>query len=81
LDDGPRWLWLAHLSRTNNTPDIARAHIREHLRRLGLRHIHPLPLPPVFDPRAIWDSATLWNTADAVETHMTDAPTEPANRE
>lgn len=87
VDDGPRWLWLAHLSRTNNTPDIARAHIREHLRRLGLRHIHPLPLSPVFDPRAIWDSATLWNTVDTsnaahtADARTTDAPAEPANRE
>ena len=69
LDDGPRWLWLAHLSRTNNTPDIARAHIRKHLRQLGLRHIQPMPLPPAFDPKAIWDSAALW-----------DGPEEPALR-
>ncbi len=58
LDDGPRWVWLAHLSRTNNTPDIARAHVREHLRSLGLRHIQPQPLPPGVGP--VWDSATLW---------------------
>jgi phosphoribosyl 1,2-cyclic phosphodiesterase len=61
LDDGPRWIWLAHLSRTNNTPDIARASIREHLRRLGMRHIQPQPLPHEFGP--MWDSATLWITA------------------
>ena len=64
LDDGPRWLWLAHLSRTNNTPDIARAAIRQELRQLGLRHIQPQPLPHEFGP--VWDSAALWNaTADA----------------
>ena len=60
LDDGPRWLWLAHLSRTNNTPDIARACIREHLRQFGLRHIQPQPLPHAFGP--MWDSAALWAT-------------------
>lgn len=63
LDDGPRWLWLAHLSRTNNTPDIARAHIREMLRQLGLRHIQPQSLPREFGPT--WDSASLWNTTAA----------------
>lgn len=60
LDDGPRWLWLAHLSRTNNTPDIARAHVRQHLRLLGLRHIQPEALPHGFGPT--WDSAALWAT-------------------
>lgn len=58
LDDGPRWLWLAHLSRTNNTPDIAREYIRNHLRQLGVRHIQPQPLPHEVGPN--WDSASLW---------------------
>lgn len=61
LDDGPRWLWLAHLSKTNNTPDLARTHIREHLRTLGLRHIAPVPLPREGGP--VWDSAALWGAA------------------
>ncbi len=61
LDDGPRWLWLAHLSRTNNTPDIARACIRDHLRQIGLRHIQPHALPHQFGPS--WDSASLWAAA------------------
>lgn len=60
LDDGPRWLWLAHLSRTNNTPDLARAHIREQLRQLGLCHIVPQALPRDVGPT--WDSAHLWGT-------------------
>ncbi|HKT40293.1 MAG TPA: MBL fold metallo-hydrolase [Ktedonobacterales bacterium] len=60
LDDGPRWIWLAHLSRTNNTPDIARACIREHLRQCELRHVQPHPLPHAFGP--MWDSAELWTT-------------------
>lgn len=69
LDDGPRWLWLAHLSRTNNTPDIARAHIREHLRQVGLRHIHLQTLPHEFGPT--WDSATLWDSAKTAPTRAT----------
>jgi phosphoribosyl 1,2-cyclic phosphodiesterase len=58
LDDAPRWVWLGHLSRTNNTPDIARAHLRERLRQVGLRHIDPQVAPPGVGCE--WDSATLW---------------------
>lgn len=58
LDDAPRWVWLGHLSRTNNTPDLARAHLRECLRQVGLRHIDPQITPPTLGPT--WDSATLW---------------------
>jgi phosphoribosyl 1,2-cyclic phosphodiesterase len=72
LDDGPRWLWLAHLSRTNNTPDIARAHVRQHLRQMGLRHVQPQPLPHEFGPE--WDSATLWVTTPATTSATTAAP-------
>lgn len=72
LDDSPRWLWLAHLSRTNNTPDIARAHIRETLRQTGLRHIHPQPLPHEFGP--VWDSTSLWHAAPPQTTRTTATP-------
>lgn len=58
LDDTPRWVWLAHLSRTNNTPDLARAHVREHLRQLGLGNVAPQTSPPGIGPS--WDSASLW---------------------
>lgn len=58
LDDGPCWLWLAHLSRTNNTPDLARAQVSEMLRSRGLKHIKPAPLPREIGP--IWDTASLW---------------------
>ncbi len=61
LDDAPRWVWLGHLSRTNNTPDLARAHLRERLRQVGLRHIEPQVSPPSVG--AVWDSATLWGPA------------------
>ncbi len=71
LDDGPRWIWLAHLSRTNNSPDIARACIREHLRQCELRHIQPQPLPHAFGP--MWDSAALW--AAPATSSPGDAPT------
>ena len=61
LDDAPRWVWLGHLSRTNNTPDIARAHLRERLRQVGLRHIEPQIAPPGVGCE--WDSSTLWGPA------------------
>ena len=61
LDDAPRWVWLGHLSRTNNTPDLARAYLRERLRQVGLRHIEPQVSPPSVS--AVWDSATLWGPA------------------
>lgn len=60
LDDSPCWVWLAHLSRTNNSPDLARSHVRERLLRHGLRHIAVQVAPPGVGP--IWDSATLWQT-------------------
>jgi phosphoribosyl 1,2-cyclic phosphodiesterase len=61
LDDGPSWLWLAHLSRTNNTPDLARAQVSEMLRSRGLKHIKPAPLPCEIGP--VWDTANLWGSA------------------
>lgn len=57
LDDTPRWVWLSHLSRTNNTPDLARAQVREYLRTLGLGQVAPQIAPPGVGPT--WDSATL----------------------
>jgi phosphoribosyl 1,2-cyclic phosphodiesterase len=69
LDDGPCWLWLAHLSRTNNTPDLARAQVSETLRSRGLKHIKPAPLPREIGP--VWDTASLWGGASATpaDTH------------
>lgn len=57
LDDSPRWVWLAHLSRTNNTPDLARAHVKMSLRQAGLGHVRLDVAPPDVGP--VWDSATL----------------------
>ncbi len=58
LDDGPRWVWLAHLSRTNNTPDLARTQVREYLRLRGLGHARIQVAPPGVGPA--WDSTALW---------------------
>jgi phosphoribosyl 1,2-cyclic phosphodiesterase len=73
VDDGPRWVWLAHLSKTNNTPDLARAHMNEQMRTLGLRHIQPHPLPPDLGPT--WDSADLWGAAPTPLTTASKVPT------
>ncbi len=60
LDDRPCWVWLAHLSRTNNTPDLARAQVRDALLRQGLRHIALQVAPPAVGP--IWDTSALWGS-------------------
>ena len=83
LDDAPRWVWLGHLSRTNNTPDIARAHLRERLRQAGLRHIEPHVSPPSVG--GVWDSATLWQQPalplpDSVEPPPADALPTPVTK-
>ena len=58
---GVRWLWLAHLSRTNNTPAIALHTMRIHLQEAGVNaaHIHISALPPAMGH--IWDSTQLWH--------------------
>jgi phosphoribosyl 1,2-cyclic phosphodiesterase len=61
LDDGPRWVWLAHLSRTNNTPALARTQVRDYLRSRGLGHTRIEVASPGVGPT--WDSSTLWNPA------------------
>jgi phosphoribosyl 1,2-cyclic phosphodiesterase len=76
LDESPRWVWLAHLSRTNNTPDIARAHVRQRLRERGLGHVQVQVNTPGLGPS--WDSASLlsggpaqqrlWSTPDTAKT-------------
>jgi phosphoribosyl 1,2-cyclic phosphodiesterase len=59
LDDGPRWIWLAHLSRTNNTPALARTQVRDYLQRRGLGHVRIEVAPPGVGPT--WDSGALWS--------------------
>lgn len=70
LDDSPRWVWLSHLSRTNNTPDLARSALRERLRQVGLSGVAPQVAPPGLGP--IWDSATLFSAGDTRESPPTN---------
>lgn len=60
--DSIRWLWLAHLSRTNNTPALACESMQVALQGAGasLDQIHISALPPGLGP--IWDSTRLWHT-------------------
>lgn len=60
VDNTPRWVWLAHLSRTNNTPDLARSEIIQRLKQIGASSIQTDVLPP--GPGVAWDSASLWDT-------------------
>ncbi len=58
---GPRWLWLAHISRTNNTPTLALANMQAYLRvaRVNPASIHLSALPHTIG--TIWDSTQLWH--------------------
>jgi phosphoribosyl 1,2-cyclic phosphodiesterase len=58
---GPRWLWLAHLSRTNNTPALALTNMQTYLRAAHVNpaSIHLSALPHTLG--AIWDSTRLWH--------------------
>jgi len=59
--DAVRWLWLAHLSRTNNSRKIALSSMQQHITEasasLELLHITALP----HDGLVTWDSAHLWH--------------------
>jgi phosphoribosyl 1,2-cyclic phosphodiesterase len=59
-EDGMRWLWLAHLSRTNNTPALALESMWAHLRaaKANLTRICITALPPTMGQ--VWDSTRLW---------------------
>lgn len=61
--DGLRWLWLSHLSRTNNTPALALTSMRLRLKAAdaNLAQLHISVLPP--DMSTIWDSTQLWHTS------------------
>ena len=60
--DGVRWLWLAHISRTNNTPSLALKSVRARLQSAGanLAHLHISTLPAGMG--SVWDSTQLWHT-------------------
>ncbi len=54
LDGGARWVWLAHLSKTNNRPALAVATVYQHLEALELRRVVLRAAPPDFGPT--WES-------------------------
>jgi phosphoribosyl 1,2-cyclic phosphodiesterase len=67
--DAVRWLWLAHLSRTNNTPKLALSSLQKKLREAGanLAQIHISVLR--HDLGGSWDSTRLWH-----DTHLWELP-------
>ncbi|HEY0752918.1 MAG TPA: MBL fold metallo-hydrolase [Ktedonobacteraceae bacterium] len=58
--DAVRWLWLAHLSRTNNTRKLALTSMQQHLRtaHVNLEQVHITVLGR--EMGGSWDSALLW---------------------
>lgn len=67
--DGVRWLWLSHLSRTNNTPRLALETMRSSIEaaKANLAHIHITTLPQGIGCE--WDSTQLWHSASLWEMH------------
>jgi phosphoribosyl 1,2-cyclic phosphodiesterase len=59
--DAVRWLWLSHLSRTNNTPKLALQSMRTRIQeaRVNLEQIHISVLPHTMG--GTWDSTQLWH--------------------
>jgi phosphoribosyl 1,2-cyclic phosphodiesterase len=59
--DAVRWLWLAHLSRTNNTPRLALSSMKSSLHAAGanLAQIHISVLR--HEMGGTWDSTRLWH--------------------
>ncbi|HYK85228.1 MAG TPA: MBL fold metallo-hydrolase [Ktedonobacteraceae bacterium] len=64
--DSVRWLWLSHLSRTNNTPKLALQSMLSSLSaaKANLYQLHISVLPPgmggVWDSTQLWHSPSLW---------------------
>lgn len=64
--DSVRWLWLSHLSRTNNTPRLALQSMLTNLSEANanLAQVHISVLPPglggVWDSTQLWHSRSLW---------------------
>ena len=58
--DAVRWLWLSHLSRTNNTPKLAMNSMQNRIQvaRANLAQIHISVLPHTMG--GVWDSTQLW---------------------
>ncbi len=68
--DAVRWLWLSHLSRTNNTPKLALNSMRTRIQeaRANLEQIHISVLS--HDVGGVWDSTQLWKSPTLWEMHM-----------
>lgn len=66
-NDSVRWVWLAHLSRTNNTPALALKTLQTRLQTAGANpaQLHISVLPPGMG--ASWNSRELWTTPDLWE--------------
>ena len=67
--DAVRWLWLAHLSRTNNTHKLALSSMQQSLRDAGanLAQLHISVLGR--DVGSSWDSTRLWHDTHLWEMH------------
>jgi phosphoribosyl 1,2-cyclic phosphodiesterase len=68
--DAVRWLWLSHLSRTNNTPKLALQSMQSRIRAAGasLGQIHISVLPHTMG--VIWDSTQLWHVPSLWEMQL-----------
>jgi phosphoribosyl 1,2-cyclic phosphodiesterase len=68
--DAVRWLWLSHLSRTNNTPKLALHSMRTRIleARANLAQIHISVLSPGMG--GVWDSTQLWHAPALWEMQM-----------
>jgi phosphoribosyl 1,2-cyclic phosphodiesterase len=64
--DAVRWIWLSHLSRTNNTPRLALNTIRIRMTEAGANpaQAHVTALPPhmggAWDSTQLWQNTSLW---------------------
>jgi phosphoribosyl 1,2-cyclic phosphodiesterase len=68
--DAVRWLWLSHLSRTNNTPKLALQSMRTRIgeAKVSLEQVHISVLP--HNMGALWDSTQLWKSPTLWEMQM-----------
>jgi phosphoribosyl 1,2-cyclic phosphodiesterase len=68
--DAVRWLWLSHLSRTNNTPKLALNHMQRRIQNSGanLEQIHISVLPHAMG--GAWDSTQLWQVPSLWEMQL-----------
>jgi phosphoribosyl 1,2-cyclic phosphodiesterase len=78
LDGASRWVWLAHLSKTNNTPELAHATVRRHLGLARLRGVELRVAPP--DLGLTWESPRAAEQGMGQPTLWGDAAAAPAPR-